>query len=170
MFRTLCAHMEWADAETWGAVRSMSAAQRDDRLRWLFHHLHLVQVIYLQAWRRDPFELTDLKAYDDLGSIELWARPYYRKLAAFAAAISDNALREPAQFPVEWSAMIAERFPSPPSITLAETGWQVFSHSTYHRGQIATRIRELGGEPPATDYIYWAWSDRPQPQWDAIST
>jgi len=41
----------------------------------------------------------------------------------------------------------------------------VASHSTYHRGQIATRIREIGGEPPLVDFLYWVWSGKPAPQW-----
>ena len=34
-------------------------------------------------------------------------------------------------------------------------------HSHYHRGQNATRLRELGGEPPMTDLIVWYWKGRP---------
>jgi uncharacterized damage-inducible protein DinB len=32
---------------------------------------------------------------------------------------------------------------------------QLFGHSWYHRGQIASLVRELGGEPAATDYVFW---------------
>ncbi len=32
---------------------------------------------------------------------------------------------------------------------------QLFGHSWYHRGQIAALVRELGGEPAATDYVFW---------------
>jgi uncharacterized damage-inducible protein DinB len=38
--------------------------------------------------------------------------------------------------------------------------WAVFrhvvNHATYHRGQIASKIKLLGGQPPATDLVYWA--------------
>jgi len=37
--------------------------------------------------------------------------------------------------------------------------WQVFrhivNHGTYHRGQIANMLRQLGVKPPATDLLYW---------------
>lgn len=36
---------------------------------------------------------------------------------------------------------------------------QLFGHSSYHRGQIASKVRRLGGEPAATDYVFW--SQRP---------
>ena len=32
---------------------------------------------------------------------------------------------------------------------------QLFGHSWYHRGQTASLVRELGGEPAATDYVFW---------------
>jgi uncharacterized damage-inducible protein DinB len=32
---------------------------------------------------------------------------------------------------------------------------QLYGHSLYHRGQIASLVRAAGGEPAATDYIFW---------------
>jgi uncharacterized damage-inducible protein DinB len=32
---------------------------------------------------------------------------------------------------------------------------QVFGHAWYHRGQIATLVKDLGGKPIDTDYIFW---------------
>jgi len=32
---------------------------------------------------------------------------------------------------------------------------QLFGHSWYHRGQIAALVRESGGEPAVTDYVFW---------------
>jgi len=46
-----------------------------------------------------------------------------------------------------------------------ETLMPVASHSTHHRGQVCARIRELGSEPPLTDFIAWIWSSRPAASW-----
>ncbi len=162
-FRDLLTHMEWADAETWRAVRDLDAAQADERLRWLFHHSHLVQSIYLQAWRGDPFALTELRSYPDLRAIESWARPYYPGAAAYANSVDHALFDRPLAIP--WSQMIVEKFGKELPVTLGESVWQVFLHTSYHRGQISTRIREIGGEPPLIDYLYWVWSGRPAPQW-----
>jgi uncharacterized damage-inducible protein DinB len=32
---------------------------------------------------------------------------------------------------------------------------QLFGHSWYHRGQIASLVRQAGGKPAATDFVYW---------------
>jgi uncharacterized damage-inducible protein DinB len=32
---------------------------------------------------------------------------------------------------------------------------QVFGHAWYHRGQIASLVKDVGGQPVDTDYIFW---------------
>lgn len=32
---------------------------------------------------------------------------------------------------------------------------QLYGHSLYHRGQIATLMRSAGAEPPETDFVFW---------------
>jgi uncharacterized damage-inducible protein DinB len=162
-FQDLLTHMEWADALTWKATRDLPAALTDERLKYLLHHMHLVQVVYLQAWRGDPFQMTELSAYADVAAVEAWTKPYYRRVVEFAQTIDQSRFAEPVDFP--WSSMIAERYGTIVPATLAESAWQVFSHTTYHRGQVATRIRELGGEPPLVDFLVWVWSGRPAPDW-----
>jgi uncharacterized damage-inducible protein DinB len=33
----------------------------------------------------------------------------------------------------------------------------VVNHATYHRGQIASKLKRLGKEPPVTDFIFWVF-------------
>ena len=40
--------------------------------------------------------------------------------------------------------------------TLADVLLHIYGHSLYHRGQIATLVRVAGGQPAATDFIFWA--------------
>jgi len=162
-FSEMLTHMEWADAESWRVVRALPAAQSDERVKWLMHHAHLVQSVYLQTWRGDPFQLTELTAYPDVAAIAAWARPYYPQVSAFANTVDEARFGEPVDFP--WSAMIIEKFGKALPATLSESVWQVLSHSTYHRGQLATRIRELGGEPPLVDFLVWVWANKPAPEW-----
>ena len=44
-----------------------------------------------------------------------------------------------------------ERFAS----TYAEILTQLFGHSWYHRGQIASLVKTCGGQPAVTDYVYF---------------
>ena len=38
----------------------------------------------------------------------------------------------------------------------------VVNHSTYHRGQVASKLKRLGVEQPATDFVFWALEQMPQ--------
>jgi uncharacterized damage-inducible protein DinB len=40
--------------------------------------------------------------------------------------------------------------------SVADTLTQLHGHSLYHRGQIASLVRAAGGEPAATDFIFWS--------------
>ena len=40
--------------------------------------------------------------------------------------------------------------------SIADILTQLFGHSWYHRGQIASLVRAMGGEPAVTDFVYWA--------------
>lgn len=40
---------------------------------------------------------------------------------------------------------------------LIELLTQVFGHAWYHRGQVAMLVKDLGGVPLDTDFIFWNW-------------
>ena len=77
--------------------------------------------------------------------------------------MDDASLAGPVTLP--WADELVKRFGSAAPATLAETILQVAMHTAYHRGQIATRLRELGGEPQSTDFIMWIWMRRPEADW-----
>jgi len=159
----LLRHMEWADALAWKTLLATAGANQDQRLIGLLHHLHQVQSIYLFIWQREAPQITDVKEYADATAVAAWTRPYYAKAFALVDALDESALGEAVEFP--WKEQIAARFGAVGPSTLRETILQVVMHSTYHRAQVATRVRELGGEPALTDYVGWVWMKRPAPQW-----
>lgn len=155
--------MEWADAAVWTAVLAAPVAVEDKKLREYLTHLHVVQRAFLLVWRGEP--LTGLPPeFSDAQSLMNWSREYYSQAFAHLDALSDDELNQPLTLP--WSAMLEERLGRPPAqTTKAETALQVATHSTYHRGQINARLREIGAEPPLVDYIVWLWQGRPAPVW-----
>lgn len=159
----LVRQMEWADALVWRSALALPAAVSDALVRDRLYHVHTVQWAYLQIWRGDPVEIPEPSSFDDLGALRAWARGYYRSVPGYLDALEPGDLGREVQFP--WAGQLVERWGEVHPATLAQTIVQVASHSTYHRGQVNTRLRELGGEPPLTDFIAWIWRGRPEPEW-----
>ncbi len=162
----LAAHMQWADAQVWTAALSNADVADDAALRAKLSHTHGVQRAFLCVWQgvtvvRPPAEPPGLRA--TFAS----ARSYYEDLARFFEALGEDDLARPTVMP--WARGFAEYLGREPTVTtLAETLTQVAMHSTYHRGQVNTRLRELGVEPALTDYIAWLWFGKPEPAWPEL--
>ncbi len=159
--RTLLGHAEWADSAVWKAVVALD--QEDAELRAKLHHLHLVQWSYLHIWRGEQVKPRDLASFPRLSAIRGWACEYYRELTAYVAALPPSALAREVRFP--WADRLVQRFGAAKPASWGESVIQVAMHSTYHRGQVARRIRELGGESPLSDFIAWIWLGRPGADW-----
>lgn len=165
--RDLIEHMEWADSVVWRSVRALEKAESDANIRERLHHVHLVQWTYLQMWMGESIDSREASSFADLEAIHAWVREYHRWAAGWADGLDAADLEREVEFP--WAERLVERFGSARPATLAETIVQVVYHTTYHRGQINTRLRELGGEPPLTDFVGWIWMGRPDPVWEGGS-
>ena len=93
-----------------------------------------------------------------------WGGEVHDAVQAHVGALDDAALEKPLVLP--WAERLTRRFGRPPAATtLRDTMMQVPMHSAYHRGQVNTRLRELGAEPPLVDYIAWLWLGKPAAEW-----
>jgi uncharacterized damage-inducible protein DinB len=162
----LVQHMEWADAQVWNAVLAHPEARADAEMRERLHHTHGVQLAYLQIWCGESPDLPDLADFRDLDAVYEWAHEYYGRATEFLSTLDAESLQRHVEFP--WAQKFVEQRGSAQPATLGETVVQVTAHTTYHRGQINKRLRELGREPPLTDFVVWIWSGRPAPKWRRV--
>jgi len=157
-------HMAWADAIVWQAVFKSDLAINDERIKKLIHHLHMVQRAFLNIWRNVE-HTRNLGGELTIKDLVSWARDYHGQVSEFINGVTDSDLDRPIVLP--WSASMASQFGAEPRTPrLGDTMLQVSQHSTYHRGQINARLRELGETPPLTDFIAWIWFGKPMPNWD----
>lgn len=153
----LYAHQEWADAEHWRAFEVHPPALEDKAIRERLVHIHLVQHAFLwitgpRSARFAPKKLEDFPAMADL---KKYARDGNAELAALLKDLAPEWLEEVIDVP--W-------FPSL-KISRRQALTQAAMHSHYHRGQNATRLRELGGTPPMIDFIVWLKDGQPPARW-----
>ena len=161
----LFTHMEWADSLIWKSVLATDAAREDRTVMERLHHIHMVQRIYLRMWQGAPDRGRELDSFQDLQEVLTWAREYYHDLRQFRESIDAEILSKPVEFP--WAGELVKWFGEARSATGGETVIQVAMHTSHHRGQLCTMIRQLGGEPPLVDFVGWLWMGKPDASWSA---
>jgi len=160
ILRDMFGHQFWADTELWKAIGGTAAARDDKAIRDRLHHIHMVQRAFIwgvSGGLGGQFNVTkpeDFPSFDDLRS---YAQDSHAEIQRWLDSAADGDFSRSLRVP--W-------FNDPPlTITVTEALTQCAMHSHHHRGQNATRLRELGGVPPSTDLIVWYWKGRPQPVW-----
>jgi len=148
--------MAWADSATLKAVLAFSPASADRVIRERLHHIHLCQHVWLKIWRDEPFDPHAGETLDFAG-LTSWARDYHEAVAGYLATLDKAGLARKLIVPGT-----GDEFNQP---QLWESFVQITTHSTYHRGQVSARLREIGGEPAQTDFIAWVGLGKPKPVW-----
>ena len=150
--RDLVDHQFWADTELWNAIAAHGPARDDKAIRERLHHIHQVQRFFMWAVGERAVQPA-LTTPVGFGELRDYAREAHDDVRRFLGSVTEARLDQAVAIP--W-------IKDPPlSITVAEAIMQMTLHSHYHRGQNATRLRELGGVPPITDFIFWLWKGKP---------
>jgi uncharacterized damage-inducible protein DinB len=154
----LYGHQEWADAEHWRAFEAHPPALADKAIRDRLHHIHLVQhaFLWIAGPRKEAFANRKPEDFPSTSDLKKYARQGLSQLHDFVNSL-DNARGEE-MIEVIW-------FRPPVKLSVRQALTQAAMHSHYHRGQNATRFRELGGAPPTTDFIVWLREGKPAARW-----
>jgi uncharacterized damage-inducible protein DinB len=151
----LFGHQAWADATMLAVVRAHPAANDDEKLRQTLHHILVVQRAFVSIFLKRPFDMAaELQPPESLDALAARFRDTHTEELAFVKSLDEPSLGRVIETPWLPGARL----------TLAQTLMQVLMHSQSHRGQCASRLRALGGEPPTLDFIVWL-KDRPAPAW-----
>jgi uncharacterized damage-inducible protein DinB len=161
-FASLFAYNRWADDKVLDACRQLSPAQYAaepapgwSSVRATVVHIAVVTEGWLRGVTGEAVEAVPTE--DDLPTVDDAARHL-----AKAYATLDGLL----------PALTPERLATP--VTLSGRGrsvslppWVVFrhvvNHATYHRGQVASKLKRLGVTQPDTDILFWALEQAARP-------
>jgi len=154
----LYAHQEWADAEHWRAFEAHPAALADKAILERLLHIHLVQhgFLWVTSPERTDFAFKKLDDFLSMGDLKKYAQQGLKEMTELLKKTDPDRMEEIIDVP--W-------FKPPAKISVRHALTQAAMHSHYHRGQNATRLRELGGVPPMTDFIVWLRNGQPAAQW-----
>ena len=154
----LYAHQAWADAEHWRAFEAHPAALADKAIRKRLLHIHLVQhaFLWVTSLKRSDFAFKKLEDFPSMADLKKYAQQGLEEMIALLKNTEQDRLDEFIE--VVWFKPMLK-------ISVRQALTQAAMHSHYHRGQNATRLRELGGEPPGTDFIEWLHQGQPAGRW-----
>jgi uncharacterized damage-inducible protein DinB len=154
-------HMNWADATIWNTILNTPETQNNDKLKKIIFHYHITQYAFYYIWKSLPMEFPRLKEFQSMNEISKWASEYPDKARTYISDLKEEDLNNVIHIP--WAERLVETLGQKPAdSTLAEQMFQVAAHSSYHRGQVNSLIRESGGEPPLVDFIAWVWLGKPK--------
>jgi uncharacterized damage-inducible protein DinB len=156
MLQDLIQHKGYANAALLKAIRQDEAAAQDLELRKLLHHIILANRYWLLLSLGLPFAAEEeARVPESLEAIIARYRETHTQELEWATQIHESELERRLETP----------FLPGQSYSVAQALMQVCLHSQGHRAQCATKLRLLGGTPPAMDFILWL-KDRPAPDWE----
>src|SRR5262249_5801598 len=136
-----------ADMSMLRAVREHPPAMEDENVRTILLHILQVQRMFLAVCSKQPYDYHQESqvpsSFDEL-------EQRFRETHPQEIALVDNLDGEALSKLVEFAPRPQWR------ITTGEALLQAVMHSQHHRGQVASRLRALGGNPPIVDFIIWA--------------
>ena len=153
----------WANGRILDAVGELSVEELERNVGGSFPSVretlvHILGADWVWLSRWNGFSPSSLDTGWDLGSFSEIRRRYMEleaDRAAFLAGLTDAALEEVIHY--------RNLAGIPGSGALWELLLHVVNHSTYHRGQVVTMLRQLGRSAPATDLVLFH-RERARPQ------
>jgi uncharacterized damage-inducible protein DinB len=136
--------------DAWANRQVLAAALEDEKVLRLLGHLAQAKHIWLLRLEGQ-----------DTATMDLWPQ---RPLDFWRQSLPQTDRRwieriggETPQRVVEYRNQTGQTYQTP----LREIALHVVNHGTYHRGQLATAVKNAGGTPAVTDFIAWSRAGRP---------
>jgi uncharacterized damage-inducible protein DinB len=148
---TLYDYNAWANARVLDAAAGLSAEQflRDLKnsfpsVRDTLAHILGAEWIWMRRWRGEPTSaLLQASDFPTVQSLRDRFAALEQERRGFLESLSDDRLQAPFSY--------RDTAGKSHSLRLVQSLQHVVNHGTYHRGQITTLLRQLGGTPVSTD-------------------
>ena len=149
----LFAYNRWANEKTLEPVCGLTGEEYGRTLggsfpsvRETLAHIYAAEWIWLERWEgRSPRGLPAAQEVPTVEALRQKWKAVEERQTAFVEGLSETRMAEV----VTYVNVKGETWSYP----LGETLVHLVNHSTYHRGQVATMLRQLGKAPLATDYL-----------------
>jgi len=153
--RLLYDYTRWADGRMFEAVSKLTPEQWTKDLgsslksaRDTVVHVVSAQWIWISRWKGEvPKGMWTAADYPTQTSIHEKWEPLALQLAGFVAEQTEESLAKP----LTYKNLKGDPFSYP----LGQLMLHTVNHSTYHRGQVTTLLRQLGAQPLSSDLVVY---------------
>lgn len=151
----LYGYNRWANERALAAAEPLSAEQYGravpgsyPSLRATLEHLLGAEMSWLSRWQGNPPGLSpDFSPCADIAALRRRWEAHWDEQGRFLSALSGDDLARRIQIRLRSGIEAVQ--------PLRDTMVHVVNHATYHRGQVTTILRQLGGAPVPTDYFIY---------------
>jgi uncharacterized damage-inducible protein DinB len=150
LLQDLARHQAWADTAHWKALHENSTLMEDLEIRKRLNHMVMalrMLTALAQGATPDPSGMKDIEPADQLEAA--MGKANAELIEALNTLDLERMITLPRGPQGPWEA--------PAGVLLL----QAITHSQHHRGQNASRMRQLGATPPMTDFVIWYALGRP---------
>jgi uncharacterized damage-inducible protein DinB len=152
-FQTLYAYNAWANRRTVDSCEALDGEKFTRDLGSSFRsvrdtlvHILGAEWVWLERWRgRTPTSFLAATEFPDLHSVRRHWAGVESELLDFVGGLSAETIGKVIAYKLMTGAAYAE--------ALGQSLQHMANHGTYHRGQIATMLRQLDAKPASTDLI-----------------
>jgi uncharacterized damage-inducible protein DinB len=160
-FRTLYAFNRWANRRTVDSCRALDEKKFEascggsfGAMRDTLAHIAWAEWLWLERWQHRSPKVASLPDASTLEKIERVIDDVARGQQSFIEKLADDRLKER----IAYENIKGETW----EYALGQMLQHTVNHSTYHRGQIVTLLRQAGAAASSTDYLLWF--DEKQPR------
>jgi uncharacterized damage-inducible protein DinB len=161
-FASLYAYNRWADRRVLDACRKLTAEQYVaepapgwSSVRSTVVHIAIVTEGWLRGVAGEAVErVTTEEDYPTLDDAENLLNRAYQRFDELLPSLSPEKLTAPTTFRGPRQSAVL-----PPWAVLRH----IVNHATYHRGQVASKVKRFGVEQAPTDFIFWAFEQLAKP-------
>lgn len=151
--RRLFAYNRWANLRYLAALEGLTAEELGEDMKSSFPsvletvvHMIGAEWVWLSRWTgASPTAFPDATGLTTVDAVRRRWDGLWHEQQTFLAGLSPDAHERALSYRL-FSGAADER-------ALGELMRHVINHATYHRGQLATMLRQLGKTPPSTDYV-----------------
>lgn len=160
-FTSLFAFNRWANAKMLDACRRLTPEQYAaepvpgwSSVRSTVVHIAIVTEGWLRGLMNDPDESVPTEAeLATVADAERLLQRAYQRLDELLPTLTPERLATPVTLRRRGRTATL-----PPWALLRH----LVNHTTYHRGQVASKLKRFGVQQPETDFVYWVFEQIPQ--------